>query len=76
MKLFKVLSLVLAFVMLFSVLPMAVFAEGEINARDYVSHYPSESEPFVELYEEFAEFYIYYALFHVKNCRTHIIVVV
>ncbi|MBQ4316979.1 MAG: dockerin type I repeat-containing protein [Clostridia bacterium] len=55
MKLFKVLSLVLAFVMLFSVLPMAVFAEGEINARDYVSHYPSESEPFVELYEEYAE---------------------
>lgn len=29
-----------------------------------------------ELYEKFAEFYIYYALLHIKNCRIHIIVVV
>lgn len=54
MKLSKLLSFALAIAMLFSVIPLAVFAEGSVTAEDAVVHYPNMEYPYVELYDEYA----------------------
>lgn len=55
MKIKKLLSLILSITMLLTVLPLAVFAEGTTTAEDAVSHFPSMSEPYVELYDEYTD---------------------
>ncbi len=58
MKATRLFSLLIAFVMIFSSLPLIAIAEGEsefVDPYDYVEHYPDRDEPYVELYEEYVD---------------------
>jgi len=58
MKTTRLFSLLIAFVMIFSSLPLIAIADGEsefVDPYDYVNHYPDRDEPYVELYDEYVE---------------------